>query len=217
MLHEQQEGQSPFLLDINVPYVDKGTSGCNCCNQSHLCTGWGMRVMIASLPLTTMSSLEHNLSLSSQGSPMAHTPSQKPKGGSKPKWASLRDIELLMFDILSIFHCCWFLFRANLVANAISAQKVENGNISWVEFSPPHHSHLVKCTVVLVPHPVHVVKRVIFVYILELPNGEGHMAIFKLQKGGCKANNAQKEKRHLYGSGAMAAKQLCETTSDYPR
>jgi hypothetical protein len=36
-----------------------------------------------------------------------------------------------------------------------------------------------------------------FVYILELLNWEGHVAFFELQKGGRKANNAQKEKRRL--------------------
>jgi hypothetical protein len=36
-----------------------------------------------------------------------------------------------------------------------------------------------------------------FVFILELLDEAGHMAFFKLQKGGHKANNAQKEKRHL--------------------
>jgi hypothetical protein len=33
-----------------------------------------------------------------------------------------------------------------------------------------------------------------FVYILELLNREASLAFFKLQKGGHKANNAQKEK-----------------------
>jgi len=80
------------------------------------------------------------------------------------------------------------------VANVISAQKAEDRKTSWVEFSPPFHSHLVKCAVALVPHPVHMVKRVMFVYILELLNGVGNQAFFDLQKGGCKASNAQKEK-----------------------
>ena len=92
------------------------------------------------------------------------------------------------------------------MTNVISAQKAEDGNFSWVEFAPPYHSHLVKCTVALVPHPVHVVKRVMFVYILELLNGEGHTAFFNLQKGGRKANNAQKEKRRLAWKRRHAAK-----------
>jgi hypothetical protein len=75
-----------------------------------------------------------------------------------------------------------------------------------VEFAPPFHSHLVKCAVALVPHPVHMVKWVMFVFILELLNGDGPSAFFDLQTGGCKANNAQKEKRHLARKRSRAAK-----------
>jgi hypothetical protein len=112
----------------------------------------------------------------------------------------------LVFDILNIFCHCWFLSWTNLLANAISAQKAKVGNISWVEFTPPFHSHLVKCAVALVPHPVHAVKQVMFVYILELLNGEGPSAFFELQKGGRKDNNAQEEKRHLARKQSRVAK-----------
>ncbi|KAI0281900.1 hypothetical protein BC826DRAFT_1067393 [Russula brevipes] len=137
---------------------------------------------------------------------MAPIPAQKPKGGSGPRRASPGDVELLVFDIHNIFCHRWFLSRTNLLTNVISAQKDEDGNISWVEFTPLYHSHLVKCTVALVPHPVLKVKKVMFVYILELLNQEGHTAFFKLQKGGRKANNAQKEKRHLARKRSRAAK-----------
>ena len=94
------------------------------------------------------------------------------------------------------------------MASVISAQKAEDGNISWVEFTPQFHSHLVKCAVALVPClcPVPKVKWVMFVFILELLNGDGHMAFFELQKGGRKANNAQKEKRCLARKWSQAAK-----------
>ena len=153
-----------------------------------------------------MSSPEHIFSPLTRGSPKAHTPSQNLKRGSKPARDSPGGVELSVFDILNIFRRRWFLSRTNLLTNVISAQKAEDGNISWVEFAPPYHSHLVKCAVVLVPHPVHVVKRVMFVYILELLNGEGHTAFFDLQKGGHKANNAQKEKKHLAQKRHRAAK-----------
>jgi 5-methylcytosine-specific restriction endonuclease McrA len=137
---------------------------------------------------------------------MATTPPQKPKGGVRPKQSPSGDVELSVFDILNIFRRRWFLSRPHLLANAISAQKAEDGNISWVEFTPQFHSHLVKCAVALVPHPVHKVKKVMFGYILELLNGDGHMAFFELQKGGRKANNAQKEKRRLARKRSRAAK-----------
>ena len=46
-----------------------------------------------------------------------------------------------------------------------------------------------------------------FVYILELLNGKGNLAFFDLKVGGCKANNAQKEKRHLARKRSCASKQ----------
>ncbi|KAF8256878.1 hypothetical protein EI94DRAFT_1710020 [Lactarius quietus] len=137
-----------------------------------------------------MPSPEHIASPLPQGSPKAHTPPQNLKGGLH-----------LRGPLLGVLN-----FRNNLLANAISAQKAEDRKISWVEFTPQFHSHLVKCTVALVPHPVHKVKWVIFGFILELLNEGGHLAFFKLQKGGHKANNAQKEKRHLAQKQHCAAK-----------
>jgi len=114
---------------------------------------------------------------------------------------------LSVFDILNIFQCHWFLSRQHLVNSVLSAQKNEDGTHSWVKFSPQFHSHLVKCTIALVPHCIRMVKRVMFVYVLELLDGAGHTAFFELQKGGRKANNAQKEKRHLARKCSRAAKQ----------
>ena len=45
-----------------------------------------------------------------------------------------------------------------------------------------------------------------FVFVLELLNQEGHMAFFELQKGGRKANNAQKEKWCLARKWSCAVK-----------
>ena len=150
---------------------------------------------------------------------MAQTPAQKPKGRVKPLSNSSSElVELLVFDILNIFRRRWFLSRSHLLANVISAQKAEDGNISWVEFSSPYHAHLVKCAIALMPHPVPgvkvlthpvpvaKVKGVMFVFVLELLNQEGHLAFFELQKGGRKANNAQKEKRCLARKRSRAAK-----------
>ncbi len=129
-----------------------------------------------------------------------------PKGGRKTQWVTPEDIDLSVFDVLNIFRRRWFLSRTNLLANVISAQKAEDGKITWVEFTPSFHSHLVKCAVALVPRPISRVKRVMFVYVLELLNREGHLAFFELQKGGCKANNAQKEKRRLARKRSRATK-----------
>jgi len=114
--------------------------------------------------------------------------------------------DLSVFDILNIFRHRWFLSRQHLVDSVLSAQKAEDGSFSWVEFTPQFHSHLVKCAVSLVPRLISKVKRVLFVFILELLNGDGHVAFFELQKGGRKANNAQKEKRRLARKRSRAAK-----------
>ncbi|KAF8256623.1 hypothetical protein EI94DRAFT_1821505 [Lactarius quietus] len=134
---------------------------------------------------------------------------ERQKGGRKPKDPP-GVVDLSVFDILNLFRCRWFLSRAHLVTQVISAQKAEDRKLSWVEFPPPFHSHLVKCAVALVPHrgcPLPMVKRVMFVFILELLNGEGHTAFFELQKGSRKANTAQKEKWCLARKRSRAAKQ----------
>jgi hypothetical protein len=77
------------------------------------------------------------------------------------------------------------------------AQKAKDGKKFWVEFTPQFHAHLVKCAAVLVPHPIQKVKKVMFMYILELLNREGHKAFFDLAKGTRTATQAQKEKKQL--------------------
>jgi hypothetical protein len=106
-------------------------------------------------------------------------------------------LELSIFNILNIFCWQWFLSVDHLRANALSAQKAESRKIFWVEFTPQFHSHLVKCTVALMPHPLLKEKKVMFVYILELLNQEGPQAFFNLAKGTRIATQAQKEKKHL--------------------
>jgi len=127
---------------------------------------------------------------------MVISPPRNPKKGVKPKKSSPKG------DTLDIFRRRWFLSRTHLLANVISAQKAEDGNISWVEFTPQYHSHLVECAVALVPHPVLKVEKAMFGYILELLNEEGSNAFFELQKGGLelqkggrKAKKAQKKRR----------------------
>jgi hypothetical protein len=115
-------------------------------------------------------------------------------------------LKLSIFDILNIFHHQWFLSVDHLRANALSAQKAKSRKIFWVKFAPQFHSHLVKCAVVLVPHPLLKVKRVMFVYLLELLNGEGPQAFFDLTKGTSIATQAQKDKKHLAQKRTCAAR-----------
>jgi hypothetical protein len=105
--------------------------------------------------------------------------------------------ELSVFDILNIFCQWWFLSINHLRAQALSAQKAEDRNIFWVELTPQFHAHLVKCAVALIPHPIQKVKKVMFIYILELLNSKGHQAFFDLAKGTRLATQAQRLKKQL--------------------
>ncbi|KAH9952339.1 hypothetical protein BGW80DRAFT_1470427 [Lactifluus volemus] len=67
-----------------------------------------------------------------------------PKEKLPPRRALTANDELSVFDIHNTFHRRWFLSRDHLMANVISAQKAKDGKISWVEFTPPYHAHLVK-------------------------------------------------------------------------
>jgi hypothetical protein len=121
-----------------------------------------------------------------------------PPGAKLPKKVAFSEhTEYSVFDILNIFRRRWFLSAGHLRAQALSAQKADNGKIFWVEFSPQFHAHLVKCAVALVPRPISKVKKVMFVYILELLNEEGGLAFFDLSKGDRRASAAQKEKKRL--------------------
>jgi hypothetical protein len=126
-----------------------------------------------------------------------------------------------MFNILNIFHQQWFLSINHLRAQALLAQKAKDGNIFWVKFAPQFHTHLVKCAVALVPHPIQKVKKVMFIYILELLNSKGHQAFFDLAKGTRLATQAQKLKKQLTQKRNCTSRWECqkataEVTQDAP-
>jgi len=84
-----------------------------------------------------------------------------------------------VFDLLNLFRCQWFLLRDWLVSNVASAQRTDDSSIDWVEFPPTAHTHLVRCAIKLAPSvPAAKVKRVMFVYLLEVLNGDGPVSSF---------------------------------------
>jgi hypothetical protein len=135
----------------------------------------------------------------------AERPSTSDTTSNLPSASSHLDLDLRTFHV----SCCtshkgptwnlnnWFLLRDHLMAQVTSAQKAKDRKFLWVEFTPQFHSYLVKCAVMLVSWPLNKVKKVMFVYILELLNGEGPQAFFNLTKGQCLVMKAQKEKKHL--------------------
>ena len=84
-----------------------------------------------------------------------------------------------VFDILNLFRCQWFLSRDWLVSNITSAQRTDDSSIDWVEFPPAAHTHLVQCAIKLAPSvPAAKVKWVMFIFILEVLNGDGPVSSF---------------------------------------
>jgi hypothetical protein len=119
------------------------------------------------------------------------------------KWSLSWNAELSVFDILNIFCQRWFLSTNQLKTHIFLAQKAKDGKKFWVEFSPQFHAHLVKCTVALVPHPIQKVKKVMFMYLLELLNGQGHQAFFNLTKGTRIGTQARRRRSNLHGEGTV--------------
>ena len=76
-----------------------------------------------------------------------------------------------VFDVLNTFHAHWFLNYDHLLSLVTFAQKAEAGNdITWLEVFPQSHSHLVCQAITLAPasYPLALVKRVMFVFLLEV-------------------------------------------------
>jgi hypothetical protein len=60
-----------------------------------------------------------------------------PPGDKLAKKKALSEImDLSVFDILNTFWCHWFLSLDHLRAQALLAQKAEDGKKFWVKFSP---------------------------------------------------------------------------------
>ena len=79
---------------------------------------------------------------------------------------------------LRTFRSCWFLDKDWLISFVASAQRTKpDSPITWVEFMPKGHTHLVRSALKLVPPtknlPLAKVKEVMFTFVLETLNGPG--------------------------------------------
>ena len=52
--------------------------------------------------------------------------------------------DLSSFDILNMFRARLYLSQTHLIAEAVTAIKDNTGLLSWIEFPPRFHSHLIK-------------------------------------------------------------------------
>jgi hypothetical protein len=78
-----------------------------------------------------------------------------------------------VFDILNIFRQRWLLDRAHLITNILSTQKDGCVKISWVDFQPQFHTHLVWQALALLPAlcPIVKGKHCMFIFVLEVLDG----------------------------------------------
>ena len=89
---------------------------------------------------------------------------------------------------LKTFHSCWHLDKGWLVSFMVSAQcKMPMSPITWVEFMPQGHTHLVHSALKLVSPtkalPITKIKEVMFTFLLEVLNKSAPCAnFFKARK-----------------------------------
>ena len=89
---------------------------------------------------------------------------------------------------LRTFCSCWHLDKGWLVSFMVSAQrKTPTSPISWVEFMPQGHTHLVRSALKLVSLtkalPITKIKEVMFTFVLEVLNESmPHADFFKARK-----------------------------------
>ena len=98
---------------------------------------------------------------------------------------------------LKTFRACWYLDKDWLVSFIASAQCAKpNAPITWVEFMPKGHTHLVRSALKLVPVSKHLplakIKEVMFTFILETLNAPSSSLGFF---NACKAVKPRKRTR----------------------
>ena len=108
---------------------------------------------------------------------------------------------------LKTFGSCWFLDKDWLISFIASAQRLKpDAPITWVEFVPKGHTHLVRCALKLIPPtralPLAKVKECMFSFILEVLNGPGGSPGFFNAR---KAAKPRKRTRKRKGKGEQSA------------
>ena len=111
------------------------------------------------------------------------------------------------------FRACWFINKDWLVSFIASAQRLKpDAPITWVEFVPKGHTHLVRCALKLVPPtralPLAKVKECMFLFILEVLNGPGSSLGFFTT---CKAGKPWKRTRMHKGKGSKSVDMAVDT------
>ena len=111
---------------------------------------------------------------------------------------------------LRTFRSCWFLNKDWLISFVASAQHTKpNSPITWVEFMPKGHTHLVRSALKLVPVTKHLplakIKEVMFIFLVETLNAPGlSPGFFNTYKAAKPCTRTRKRKSEGKQSVAMA-------------
>ena len=135
---------------------------------------------------------------------LAMSPQAPPPAPAPPAKCSPPSAEELC---IHTFHACWFIDKDWLISFTVSAQHPKlDAPISWVEFVPKGHTHLVYCTLKLVPPtralPVAKIKECMFLFLLEVLNGPGAAPGFF---AACKVGKLWKRLHKHKGKGDKSA------------
>ena len=115
------------------------------------------------------------------------------------KHAAPTDLELLCFEILNHYHNRLFTSHEKLLEHITITQKDPKGQILWVGFDVPFHSHMIKVALMLCDKPpLPMAKWAMFVFILEVLNCIAAEDFFVQKSGAEKPHHNNKERTHRY-------------------
>ena len=110
------------------------------------------------------------------------------------------------FDMLDLLRRRLFLSREQLVPRVVTASKDDQGLIDWVDFDKSFHSHLLGRVKAITGSLTNGARKALFVFVLEVLNGEDFSAFFDLKKGASQRQHLDREKKRLQRKRACAAK-----------
>ena len=111
------------------------------------------------------------------------------------------------FEVLNCYCTRLYILREKLLEHVTFAQKDPEGQISWVEFNAPFHSHIIKVALTLFDKPpLLIAKWAMFVFILEVINGVSAEAFFTQKSSTEKPQRTDEERSRLTQKHAHAAK-----------
>ncbi|KAI9429927.1 hypothetical protein H4582DRAFT_1601011 [Lactarius indigo] len=121
--------------------------------------------------------------------------------------------DLSVFDLLNIARRRYFISRDKLISNITEASKDAFGVFDWVVLKKDYHSKVVAKFIWtlgdgkrLTPRSVEKVKKILFVFLLDVLNGVSAGDFFALKKSETLENRARHEIKRMARKRARAAK-----------